>query len=83
MRFFDALSIGGTCSVFGTAVGVGAGIRELVVVSALVGWILFVVATVAMTEVGTAALRSAYPDIPISRGVFCDADKERRGPHSR
>lgn len=83
MRFFDALSIGGTCSVFGTAVGVGAGVRELVVVSALIGWVLFVVATVAMSEVGTAALRGVYSDTPISRGVFCDTDKERRDPHSR
>jgi hypothetical protein len=60
MRFFDVLSIGGSCSVVGTVVGMGVGVQELVLASALVGWILFAIAVFSMTELGTTLLKSSY-----------------------
>lgn len=50
MRFFDALSLGGFGSVFGTALGFGLGYTEVGLAAALVGWLLFGVAFVSMTD---------------------------------
>lgn len=51
MRFFDALSIAGSGSVFGTVFGAVAGAYEVAVAAGLLGWALIGVAFAAMARV--------------------------------
>lgn len=57
MRFFDALSIGGSGSVFGTGIAAISGAYEVAVAAGLFGWALILVAFGSMYRYSTVSDR--------------------------